>query len=1235
MKNNSKMTTVRIRAMYPNSLKALLLSGSIIATVPAFAQEAEQAVQCSDAGCSADGHTLVRIRTEGERQPRVQGETSEELQDNRRVDVALPPVAGRDSTPKITRAAGRFSIELPGGGRIWAVEDPAVVTPVLSVGSGATAPVEGGRITEPVKFNVYSNYARMFERMEISIYKASDVDLVAPLAVLTPEKGNTVSVDWDGQIQTGDRLRQGDELLYVLRVYDDKGRFDETRPGRLTLLSTHDHQSGLSQIRGTLSRDGSGLLHGRSAEDRLVQEAIFGNDQLRRRNIVLQGSRVRIMGQDIPEGMMLSIDGQPYPIDIDRRFVAEMLLPTGKHTVDLELGAGPDNSIRYPLEVEVSGKYFYAVAIADATLSNSNVTGSVSAAELGESAANEDLLVDGRIAFYAKAKTDDQVIITAHADTGERKAENLFDNFFKADPRDIFRRLDPDQYYPVYGDDSTTYRDVDTQGRLYLRADWKQNQALWGNYATGLTGTELSQYTRSLYGGALAFRSDNITKWGDPKTTFRAFGSEAQTASGHVELLGTGGSVYYLKHTDLLPGSERIVVELRDLTTGRTEASIPLTSGVDYEIDNLQGRIILARPLMQMVRQNMPTIMRDQPLSGFEQRVIADYEYVPRGFDADHLTAGVRGKQWFGDHVAVGGTYVDENRDGDDYKLIGGDITLRAGKGSYIKAEYAHTENTQAPTFWSDNGGLSFTQLNASTREREGDAFSVEARANLRELGVTGRDAVVSGWWRDLDAGYSTAYRDPNGEHVREIGMDFAADLTDTLSMNGVASELKRGTNKLRQFRLLADWDITEADRLTAEVRSVRESIGALDADGLLAALKYNRRVTDSLDVYGIVQQTLSDDNGAYADNDAYTLGVNWVAGSQTTVSAEHSWGDRGDSTTVDANYQVTNDYSIYGRYALSTDTTDRLFESASNAPGLTIGHRWRPTNQISLYNENQWLKENDQSGLAHTYGLDFVLGKGWNVGLTYQDAELHAISGLVDRQAFSLSGGYRNPDMEWSSRVEYRKDQGAEERTQWASTNRLMWRVDKDLRLAARLNFADTDDRLDPAASAKFIEGGIGFALRPHDTTRWAILGKYTYLYDLRSLGQEETNFDQKSHILSTEGIYKADANWEVALKTAYRMGSARIRRGDGPWFDSEAVLAAGQIRYHLPFEWDALLEYRWLHTDIDDGVRQGFLVGIDRRISDHFRIGVGYNFTDFSGDLSDHDYEHKGWFLNFTGSY
>jgi len=43
--------------------------------------------------------------------------------------------------------------------------------------------------------------------------------------------------------------------------------------------------------------------------------------------------------------------------------------------------------------------------------------------------------------------------------------------------------------------------------------------------------------------------------------------------------------------------------------------------------------------------------------------------------------------------------------------------------------------------------------------------------------------------------------------------------------------------------------------------------------------------------------------------------------------------------------------------------------------------------------------------------------------------------------------------------------------------------------------------------------------------------------------------------------------------------------------------------------------------------------LVGVYRHINQHVKVGVGYNFTDFSDDLTNLDYRSQGWFVNLLG--
>lgn len=1229
------------------SFKAALMLGASALGVSALgaatfanAQTAEQTAEPAPAACNAQSCVsaegpLVEITTRGLRQPVTTGTTaassSEALQPDRRVAIEAER-AGQ------AVAAGRWSMQLPDGGAIWVVEDPTLGQARMNLSAPATVAFEAGRIVSPVRFQFHSNYPAFIERADIRIYRATDVDMVTPLAVIPVTPAALSEVEWDGALPAGTRLNVDDELVYVVRAHGANGAFDETFPHRLRLATPEEVNRGLTQMREQAERLIGTAMDASQAQRMALTEQAMGENALRLQNIPLHGSRVRIAGRNIHDGYGVRIDGQNHPVDLERKFVAEYLVPVGQHSFELELSGQDLPPLKRRFDVDVSGNYFFGVGLADLTLSSGKVRGSRET--LGQdSSLDDDFLVEGRLAAYLKAKFKARYLLTAQVDTQERELENLFDKFWSADPQDVFRRLDPDTYYAVYGDDSTTTRDVDTQGRLYVRMDWDKNQALFGNFNTGITGNEYAQYNRALYGGAVNLRSNGTTQLGEATSQLKAFASEAQTAYGHSSFLATGGSLYYFKHTDLLPGSDRLVVEVRDPTTGRVENRVELLRGADYDIDSLQGRVILTRPLAQIAREGMTGITRTQPLDGYEQILLADYEYVPSGVSLDEITTGVRGRHWFGDHVGVGLTYVDEKRAGDDYNLAGVDLTLQAHRGTWLKIEHAMTEATAAPVFYSDNGGLSFNQTNAFTGPREGKATSVEGRVNLRELGVTQTDWTAGAWWRQVDQGYSVTRTDI-GKAVEEIGAELQADISDRLKLYARHTEAERGEESLTQSQITTEWQMTDTQRLGAELRRLDERRTSGRAEGTLAALQYSQRLFNALEVAATGQLTLDDDGGAYESNDLLTLSGRYLFADQSSVGVEGSTGDRGEALQVNVERRLSPDHTVYAGYTFSSDTTavDPLFDRRANS-GWTAGQRWRLSNRVNLFNESQQLKTATETGLSHTYGMDFYPSEGWNLGFTVQRADLerHIDDALVQRTAISLNGGHTSRTTQWQSRLEWREDTGAEQREQWVTTHRLSHKLNESLRIAGRVNYSRTEDMIDAKAGAEFLEANLGFALRPWNTTRWAMFGKLTVVEDVSALEQTGENvafYDQKSRIASLEGVFNPEPRWEVAAKLMVREGEVRFGRMEGQWADSNALFGAVQVRHALSNGWHSMAEYRLLDVK-DGGARQGFMVGVDRDISDHMRIGVGYNFTDFSDDLTDYDYDHRGVFINVTGRF
>jgi hypothetical protein len=199
------------------------------------------------------------------------------------------------------------------------------------------------------------------------------------------------------------------------------------------------------------------------------------------------------------------------------------------------------------------------------------------------------------------------------------------------------------------------------------------------------------------------------------------------------------------------------------------------------------------------------------------------------------------------------------------------------------------------------------------------------------------------------------------------------------------------------------------------------------------------------------------------------------------------------------------------------------------------------------------------------------------------------------------------------------------------------------------KLNLAWTDDRTGDTKGGRFVEFDLGYARRPIDEDRWNWLTKYSFLYDLGSNGQLGPNgradeqLEERSHIVSAEVLYDVGGGVELGVKLAGKLGEQRAFAG-GQWYDTSIAFAAVRGRYRLPGgsdvqiegHWEALAEYRALRDFEDGSIRSGALLGIYRSMRNgQFKVGVGYNFTDFDGDLKRNDFRSGGWFLDISAAY
>ena len=1162
------------------------------------------------------------------------------------------------------------------GGVIWATEDPLVQDPRLDVLALGEAVVNADHLTAPVVFAMYTNYAAFQSSWELRIFEGADTDLVRPIATVT---GDAVRFDervtWDG---AGVRLEPGSELAYVLRVTDAEGRWDETAPRRLAVVRLEMARTEAEGAEADPEAD---------PEERMAR-LVYGQSTLSKQSIPVTGSRVRVHGRDLGTDATVRVDGETVPVTDDGAVLVDRQLPVGAHTLRVEVEDADGQRVTHDLPVEVQQDYRFLVGLASLTLGQQSLQGNVETLAVDDHF-DEEVFVDGRLAMYAKGKIQGKYLITAQLDTTEDELRDLGDRLGDTDPRRIFRQLDPDRYYPVYGDDSTTTSDVDTQGAFYVRLDVDKNQALWGNFNSGLTDTEFQQYNRSLYGARGRHESTTTTAFGDARTEATVFASEAQSALGHNTFLATGGSLYYLKHTQIVEGSEKVYVEVRRWDTEQVVEREVLVPGRDYEVDPLQGRILLRRPLHQVVNDRGGAIIRSRPIEGDDVYLLVDYEFVPTGFLADQVTYGGRGKAWLGDHVGVGATGLTDQRDDIDYTLRGVDATVRAGQGTYVTLEYAESAAHQTDAgFVSVDGGLTFATQNLAQRgpQIEGDALGIEARVNLAEVHDTWTGDVRA-WTKQRDAGFSTGRLD-EGVETRDTGVEALLEPTDRVTLQGGVTELER-TGLVRETVARVQGDVRVTDALTAgvEVRHEAQEVLATgtSGDATLAGVRLGYQLTPETSIYGSAQtvtaseglvdrfastvasglpdrfpqvetpglETSQDGHAseeAYA-NDRATLGISTQLSEAIILSLEGSTGDRGEAVVagvdvaagdgthlnlaggvgagatsqIGASYALADGHNVYGTYAIDPDRT----EGAKNT--LTLGQRRDFGNRLAIFTEEQFGRGDQLASAAHVVGLDVAGANDWVISSSLQFSDVTQADQTVDRLATSVGATLHRQRLDLSTRFELRHDDGPSlESRQYLTSNAVKWQASAAHRSQAKLNLSWTDDRLSGGTLARFAEFDVGHAFRPTHTDRWNVLGRYSFLYDLSSAGQGVARPDQKSHIVAVETIHALSHRWELGGKIAVKRGDLRTERDGGTWIENGRRLITARARYHVIANWDALAEYRHLSSVGGEDARRGMLLGVYRHLADQFKVGVGYNFTDFDDDLKNEQYRSNGWFVD-----
>lgn len=199
-----------------------------------------------------------------------------------------------------------------------------------------------------------------------------------------------------------------------------------------------------------------------------------------------------------------------------------------------------------------------------------------------------------RMAMSLKGRVFDKYLLTLGYDSDKNLKNQLF------------RDVQPDRFYPIYGDGSIRGYDAQSTGKLYARVDRGRSYLAFGDFTTADSSfsQSLSTYMRSLNGMRQRYENSKLSF-----TTFASRDSLSQVVE-EIPANGTSGP-YTLSQILSIENSEKIEIVVRDRNQPAVVVSTtPKSRFVDYEFEAISGQLIFKSPIPTLDSRLNPVFIR-------------------------------------------------------------------------------------------------------------------------------------------------------------------------------------------------------------------------------------------------------------------------------------------------------------------------------------------------------------------------------------------------------------------------------------------------------------------------------------------------------------------------------------------------------------------------------------------------------------------------------------------------
>ena len=591
------------------------------------------------------------------------------------------------------------------------------------------------------------------------------------------------------------------------------------------------------------------------------------------------------------------------------------------------------------------------VGIAEGTVGYNTLSGHME--NLQSSGTDENLYDKERIAFFAKGTIKGEWLLTMAYDSAKQRTG--------VSGNALFQTIDPNSFYTLYGDGTSQGYEAASQRKLYLKIERDQFYAMFGDYDTGLTLTELSRYSRRMNGLKSEFRSKDFE--------VTAFGSETAQAFVKEELRGDGTSgLYRLSRTGVVLNSEKITIESRDRFHSEVvTSSRPLSRFIDYSIDYDTGALFFKSPVPSKDDQLNPVY------------IVIEYEVATAGNDA--LTYGGRaGAKLLDGKVSVGATHIHEGQVSGDANLYGGDLTAQLGPGTKLRGEVATTTNDVSPGKTSGN-------------------------AYLAEIVHSDKTKDAKAYYREQESGFGLGQQKQSETGTRKFGVEGGYKLNDNVTLSSQAyRQYTLATGAVRDFtELLASYNekqyslrsgVKYANDTLPDGSSASSVLGTIGASWRLLNEKLTLRIDHD--------QALFSKNNNTDFPTRTTFGADYQVTKTVALFAQEelTYGAAADTNTTRAGVKST---PWTGGSISSSVVNDMRENSERTFANVGLAQMWQINQKWAI-----------DGGLDHNQTIRKKTGYQLN-------ANVPPVSGGEDFTAVSLGANYAEKKLIWSNRVEYR----------------------------------------------------------------------------------------------------------------------------------------------------------------------------------------------------------------------